>query len=81
MNAILHGQNSTSQPEWHLNPITRGTWGIYQTCIIGQSILGTVPGYLTDGRSMSIIFYCFIVTAGTSFGFVEIVLPPTTVSS
>jgi len=36
MNAILHGQNSTSQPEWHPNPITRGTWGIYQTCIIGE---------------------------------------------
>jgi hypothetical protein len=36
MNAILHGQNSTSQPEWHPNPTVRGTWGIYQTCVIGE---------------------------------------------
>lgn len=36
-NAILHGQNSTAQPLWYPNPTVRGTWNIYQTCVIGES--------------------------------------------
>ena len=37
LNAILHGQNSTAQPVWHPNPTVRGTWNIYQTCVIGKA--------------------------------------------
>lgn len=37
LNAILHGQNSTTQALWHPNPTVRGTWNIYQTCIVGKS--------------------------------------------
>ena len=35
-NSILHGQNSTATPVWHPNPTVRGTWNIYQTCIVGK---------------------------------------------
>jgi hypothetical protein len=31
---IVHSGNSTAQPEWHPNAVQRGTWAIYQTCII-----------------------------------------------
>jgi hypothetical protein len=36
MLSILHGENSTVKAEWHPNPTTRGTWNIYQTCIVGK---------------------------------------------
>ena len=31
---IVHSENSTAQPEWHPNAVQRGTWAIYQTCIV-----------------------------------------------
>ena len=31
---IIDSENSTSQPEWHPDSVQRGTWAIYQTCII-----------------------------------------------
>ncbi|KAM0705721.1 hypothetical protein Q7P35_007081 [Cladosporium inversicolor] len=31
---VVHSENSTAQPEWHPNAVQRGTWAIYQTCII-----------------------------------------------
>jgi hypothetical protein len=34
--SILHGDNSTAKAEWHPNPVTRGTWNIYQTCVVGK---------------------------------------------
>jgi len=36
LNAILHGENSTAEPMWYPNPTVRGTWSIYQTCVIGE---------------------------------------------
>jgi hypothetical protein len=36
MSSILHGENSTAKAEWYPNPTTRGTWNIYQTCIVGK---------------------------------------------
>jgi hypothetical protein len=36
LNAILHGENSTAEPVWHPSPTVRGTWNIYQTCVIGE---------------------------------------------
>jgi hypothetical protein len=36
--AVLHGQNSTEQPVWRPNPTARGTWNIYQTCVVGKSM-------------------------------------------
>ena len=34
--SIIHGENSTAKAEWFPNPVTRGTWNIYQTCIVGE---------------------------------------------
>ena len=36
MSSILHGENSTAKTEWYPNPVTRGAWNIYQTCIVGK---------------------------------------------
>jgi hypothetical protein len=36
MSSILHGENSTSKAEWYPHPVTRGTWNIYQTCVVGK---------------------------------------------
>lgn len=31
---ILHSDNSTAEPIWYPNSTVRGTWAIYQTCIV-----------------------------------------------
>lgn len=31
---VLDSANSTSEREWHPNPTARGTWAIYQSCIV-----------------------------------------------
>jgi hypothetical protein len=31
---VLDSSNSTSERVWHQNVTTRGTWAIYQSCII-----------------------------------------------
>jgi hypothetical protein len=31
---VLHSENSTATPEWHANATKRGTWAIYQSCIV-----------------------------------------------
>jgi hypothetical protein len=57
MSSILHGENSTAKAEWHPNPTTRGTWNIYQTCIVckcsGELCLRTV----TDSLVVSLDAY------------------------
>lgn len=36
MSFILHGQNSSAEAEWYPDPVTRGTWNVYQTCVVGK---------------------------------------------